>query len=145
MPTDNGTSAKTLDLKKDAENASIVDQASVDKAEKITSIVRDLSNNPEDWSQFVELLALTNTPQYTRLKLCEELTELTEVLLKYNNKVEAYKPKDSAIIDEIGDVMLRLFALVIQMDVEDETAARAEFKCKKLFKSYQEGKYIGGL
>ena len=121
----------------------VIDQANLDK---INEIVAELSpKDNEDWSPFLELLALTNTPQYTRLKLCEELTELTEVLLKYNNKVEAYKPKDSAIIDEIGDVMLRLFALVIQMDVEDETAARAEFKCKKLFKSYQEGKYIGGL
>ena len=134
-------------MKKAAENASTVDQASVDseKQEQIALLVRELSTEPDDWASFPLLLALTNTPEYNRLKLCEELTELTEVLLKYNNKVEAYKPDESKIVEEMGDVILRWFVLVFQMDVEDEIAARVEGKCKKLFKHFVDGKYKGGL
>jgi NTP pyrophosphatase (non-canonical NTP hydrolase) len=138
---------KTSDLKKAAENASTVDLANVDseKQERIDELVKELSTDPDDWSAFPVLLSLTNDPSYNRLKLCEELTELTEVLLKYNNKAEAYKPEDSKIIEEMGDVILRWFVLVFQMDVEDEIAARVEGKCKKLFKHYVDGKFKGGL
>lgn len=138
---------KTSDLKKAAENASTVDQASADseKQQKIDDLLKELSGDPEDFSAFPELLALTNTPEYNRLKLCEELTELTEVLLKYNNKVQAYKPEESKIVEEIGDVILRTFVLMFQMNVEEEVAVRIEGKCRKLFKHYVDGKYRGGL
>lgn len=137
---------KTSDLKKAAENASTVDQVSVDeKQQKIDEIVKELASEPGDYSAFPELLALTNTPEYNRLKLCEELAELMEVLLKYTNKVEAYRPEDSKIIEEMGDVILRWFVLMFQLDIEDEIGNRVEAKCKKLFKHYIDGKYKGGL
>jgi NTP pyrophosphatase (non-canonical NTP hydrolase) len=122
-----------------------VSTAEVVNAAKIAEIVEDINTNPDEWSAVAELLAITNTPQYNRLKLCEELTELTEVLLKVNNKTPDKRPEDSAVIDEVGDVIIRVLVLTLQMGIEEQIDARLEAKCKKLYKFYQEGKYKGGI
>lgn len=72
------------------------------------------------------------------LKLCEEMAELSEVLLKYVNKGEGAKPKVEKIVEELGDVFFRSAVLIRQFDIEDEVLDRTDEKMKQIYEYYQE-------
>jgi len=57
----------------------------------------------------VSQLAKTNDYDYNLLKAAEECTELAEVLLKKVTKKGGLKePSDASVIEEIGDVQIRI-------------------------------------
>lgn len=95
--------------------------------------------------EIINHLAQKNTYQYNLLKTCEELNELSEILLKKVNKFGGPKePTDDAIIEEIGDVQLRLLVLFEVFD-DSKIEERVQYKLKKYKEYIEEGKYTGGI
>lgn len=93
----------------------------------------------------IKHLAETNTWEYNHLKAAEELMELAEVLLKKVNKKGGIKePLDQAIIDEIGDVEIRLDVLG---RIYSAAAINDRYygKLAKFDGFIEEGKYIGKI
>lgn len=81
-----------------------------------SGLVIDLANvTLEDWNSTLSLLRMighlhiNNTRDYNMRKAAEELAELSLVLLQKINK--PLKVDDADIIDEIGDVKIRLGVL----------------------------------
>lgn len=98
-----------------------------------------------DYDEIVELLAKTNRHDYNTLKLCEELTELQENLLKSHLKVPEKKPSQEQIVEEIGDVLVRIMIYMEQNDILTPVEARMQHKLTKLKSYYEQGKYKGGI
>lgn len=96
-------------------------------------------------SKILQEVKDNNTWEYNHLKAAEELTELTEVLIKKVTKRGGPKePSNQAVIDEIGDVYIRI-AILSMIYGDTEIAKRWEEKVNK-FKTYlEEGKYIGSI
>jgi len=90
-------------------------------------------------------LAYHNRPEYNVLKCCEELTELQELLLKYINKRVDRKPPITDIVDEMGDVLLRCFALSQMWNVEEKVADRGQIKANKFMEYILANKYGNGI
>lgn len=63
----------------------------------------------EETDHIYDHMAHNNTRKYNRLKAVEELQELALILVQKVNKPE--KVNDQQIIDEIGDVKIRLEVL----------------------------------
>lgn len=102
---------------------------------------------PDEFGELTEALK-KNTPEFTTLKLIEELAELQEKLIKYHLKSKDHKPKIEEILDEIGDVEIRVTLFIEQLDYEDANEYiddRVHKKLGKLYGYYKEGKYKGGL
>jgi len=81
---------------------------------------------------------LLNPKRHERniLKLCEEMSELGEVLLKYVNKNKDNKPPIEKIIEELGDVFFRGTVIVEQFDIEEPVINRIDEKRKQLYDYY---------
>jgi NTP pyrophosphatase (non-canonical NTP hydrolase) len=94
----------------------------------------------------LKILLEENDPKFNITKLCEEMTELQELLLKSINKKPEKAPSKQSIIDEVGDTMMRLLVVIEQLKITDEEVSdRMEKKATKLLGYYTEGKYKGGL
>lgn len=70
------------------------------------------------------------------LKLCEEMAELSEVLLKYVNKGGDNKPKTEKIVEELGDVIFRAAVIIRQFDIRNQVLDRGNFKMEQLHNYY---------
>lgn len=119
-------------------------------SKKIKQIGIPEVNNLDDSLIVIQALSKSNKKKYNYRKLAEELTELADVCLKITNKQrdtmpEYFEALDKQLIEEIGDVQLRMNVLVEQLDVQKEVDDRVIFKSKKLLKLYNEGKYRTGL
>jgi NTP pyrophosphatase (non-canonical NTP hydrolase) len=122
-----------------------------DQLEALTETEETIEDEMTE-TEYTELLdALKkNTPEFTTLKLIEELAELQEKLIKYHLKSPSHKPKIQEVLDEVGDVGLRI-TLFLEQHTTDEFDAteyveeRVEKKVKKLYGYHKEGKYKGGL
>lgn len=86
----------------------------------------------------IQHLTDTNEPQYNLLKAVEELTELSEVLLKRVLKGDRIPNKP--IIEEIGDVEIRL-EILKNIFGRVECATRVDEKLSKYLEYIQQGKY----
>lgn len=86
-----------------------------------------------------------NEDDYNLLKAIEELAELQEKLIKKVIKKGGPKePSNEEVIEEIGDVAIRLVILT-KLFGEDAVCDRMDYKLTK-FKGYMnEGKYIGRI
>jgi len=129
-----------LDLKKDAQNVSTVEAQNAAK-----EILEDAEYN---WEEIFPILTKYNTRDYNVMKLLEELSELSEVLLKTETKIASKRPPVQDIIDEVGDVVLRLGVYVHMRGEEVMGKAidtRIENKAKKLLEYVAAGKYPGGV
>lgn len=90
-------------------------------------------------------IALSNDPQYNLLKTVEELLELGEKLQKKALKVDySAAPTDDEIIEEIGDVQIRLWMLRYVFDT-GKVDARISYKLAKYEEYLEQGKYIGKI
>lgn len=79
-------------------------------------------------------------------KSCEELTELQEVLLKMSNKIDPHKPSKEHLIEEIGDVEIRLRMLKSRYEITDEDIAKRKlYKANKFIGYLNEGKYKNNI
>jgi NTP pyrophosphatase (non-canonical NTP hydrolase) len=103
------------------------------------------SSGDYDVIEVAEFLGRTNRLDYNILKTCEELAELQEVLLKYHLKTPDKKPDIQNIIDEIGDVAIRIMALTEALHVEENLNHRFQIKANKFMEYYKQGLYKGGI
>lgn len=92
-------------------------------------------------------LAKTNNHSFNLTKLAEELAELSEVVLKMNNKNQEKQPNKQLFIEETGDILIRAliagFMLFPEEDkLLDKLSARVEFKIKKMIEIIKAGKYL---
>ena len=95
--------------------------------------------------EIVDFMVNKNQEQFNYLKFCEEATELQELLLKKVNKVDKKDiPSNLGIIDEIGDVKVRLLVLE-KMFGEDNINERVKYKMEKWKGYIEKGKYQGKL
>lgn len=86
-----------------------------------------------------------NSWEYNHLKAVEELTELSEVLIKKVNKKGGPKePTNQEIIDELGDVLIRI-EILMQIYGDWEVYDRRDFKLLKFEGYLNEGKYKGSI
>lgn len=92
----------------------------------------------------ISVLAETNDYKYNLLKTVEELSELSEVLMKKVLKVDKKQPTDEEIIDEIGDVYIRIKVLS-KLFNEKAVSKRIRLKLRKFREYLNEGKYKGGI
>lgn len=83
-----------------------------------------------------------NDYKYNLLKAAEELQELSLILTQMALKEE--KVSKQAVIDEIGDVKIRLKVLEFFFD-KSRVKERIEFKMNKLKSFVRDNKYIGKL
>lgn len=92
--------------------------------------------------EIINHLIKTNDYKYNLLKAGEELQELALVLTQM--ALKEYKVDKQEVIDEIGDVKIRMKVLSKLFD-KKAIKKRYDFKLRK-FESYiQEGKYKGGI
>jgi NTP pyrophosphatase (non-canonical NTP hydrolase) len=90
----------------------------------------------------INYLVLTNKPDYTLAKAAEECQELGLVL---NQKVlKPTKVDDQEIIDEIGDVIIRL-RMLKKIYSKKKINERISLKLKQFEGYINEDKYIGGI
>lgn len=80
--------------------------------------------------QVIQYMAAKNGPDYNMRKAAEELNELATVLLQKTNKKIDGDPSEQEIIDEIGDVAIRLEILKTMFPAE-ALQARVDKKLKK--------------
>lgn len=93
----------------------------------------------------IDKMVETNEWDYNIDKTIEELLELAEVLMKRKLKGNSeFAPKKQAIIDEIGDVEIRIRVLRKLLG-EEAIDKRIEEKLAKFEGFYKEGKYIGRI
>jgi NTP pyrophosphatase (non-canonical NTP hydrolase) len=85
-----------------------------------------------------DYLKYGNSKEYTLLKTAEELQELALILIQSVTKDTEID--DQSIIDEIGDVLIRLNVLR-EFFPEEEIQERIEYKLKKFYKYITENKY----
>jgi len=98
----------------------------------------------------IKKLSIENTVKvgnatYNHSKLLEELMELGEVLVKKINKIPEKQPPIEKIIEEMGDVLVRVYVLMYQENIEKEVKDRISEKLEMLHKYAKEGKYKGGV
>tara|TARA_R110000772_G_scaffold54130_1_gene123520 strand:- start:43293 stop:43589 length:297 start_codon:yes stop_codon:yes gene_type:complete len=93
--------------------------------------------------EVIEILSNTNNSKYQLLKACEELSELTTALLQYVNK-KGRKTTDQDVIDEIGDVKIRL-KILENVFGKSKVKERYQKKLKKFSGYIDKGLYIGGI
>lgn len=70
------------------------------------------------------------------LKVLEEASELIEVIIKRETKAKDLRPPDSKLIEEIGDLKLRLDILIYKMGISEEVYQRYKDKSEQLDRWY---------
>ena len=89
----------------------------------------------ENHKVIIDEMSDSNDYYYNLIKTCEELTELQEVLIKkILKKGSAKEPSDQSIIDEIGDVYIRIQVLA-NLFGKENIKTRVFYKLEK-FKQY---------
>lgn len=85
----------------------------------------------------IQAMLENNTVEYNKLKCIEECTELTEVLVKSMTKKPDLAPSEQSIIEEIGDLEIRL-AVIKRMYGESAVNVRINQKQASLAKRMTE-------
>lgn len=80
----------------------------------------------------IDRIVERNEPEFNYLKLLEELAELTEVVIKRHLKQPKYKPAMAKIVEEAGDVILRLKIFCRMEGIAEEVNKRVLNKLAKL-------------
>lgn len=94
---------------------------------------------------FVKLIIENNKREYNYLKLIEELTELNEVLIKRITKKSENAPSKDKLIEEMGDVLLRMKVVAQLENISADVNKRVNDKADKIVNSIYKGKYKGGI
>lgn len=97
-------------------------------------------------TNIIQILATTNNEQYNYLKLLEELAELQEVLLKKILKKGGPKePSDQDVIEEIGDVEIRLTIFKEMWCCHSQVDERIKTKLDAYTDYLNKGLYSGSI
>lgn len=95
--------------------------------------------------EVIKTILTTNSRRYNLEKAVEELLELAEVLMKKVLKEGGPKePKDQEVIDEIGDVAIRMLVLM-ELFGEEAVNTRVSYKLDKFAEYIKANKYKGSL
>lgn len=107
----------------------------------------DSITNVGEADDLFKIIGGRNDPKYNLSKFAEETTELSEVLLKMLNKKPEQQPSRKDLIDEMGDVLMRIIMLEAGMstDFEREVNERLLYKANRFLHYIKEGKYEGGI
>jgi NTP pyrophosphatase (non-canonical NTP hydrolase) len=90
----------------------------------------------------IDKLATHNEPEYNEGKLIEELAELMEVIMKRKNKVGCPKqPTIQDLIDELGDVEMRVAIYKKMLGLNADVDIRIGTKLNKFADYLQDNKY----
>ena len=92
----------------------------------------------------IQKMADTNSWEYNIDKTIEELFELGEVLMKRKLKGKEYGASNQEIIDEAGDVQIRLNVLKLLLG-PGAVDNRINAKLEKFKGFYEQGLYIGRI
>lgn len=83
-----------------------------------------------------------NDKSYNLSKASEEIAELQELVLKTLNKRAPNKPSKQSIIDEIGDVEMRIYILKRDLKItQQEINERKIYKANKFIGYIKSGDY----
>ena len=93
-------------------------------------------------NEIIQKVIKYNSPEKTVLKVLEECAELSEVLLKYLTKTPEFKPPIEKIIEEMGDVKVRMKILANALGITEKVEEREHLKLLQL-KEWVEQKYEG--
>ena len=101
----------------------------------------------EEQEDFLKLIAKGNLESFNYTKLAEELAELSEVVLKMNNKGVDKRPNKQLFIEEAGDVMIRIFIAGFMLFPEEEELPtklqeRMDFKVGRMVQNVIAKKYL---
>lgn len=88
--------------------------------------------------EVADVLIEKNNIGFNILKLIEETTELNEVLLKYLSKPDALKPSLQSIVDEAGDVVLRLHIVMETLCLTGKLNEKLTSKCEEILAFFEE-------
>ena len=80
----------------------------------------------------IELVASERDLSFCYLKVAEELFELGELVLKQVTKPNGSEERISHLIEECGDVILKIKILTSKLYIEDEVKKRVENKLESL-------------
>ena len=95
--------------------------------------------------RFFRKLSKMNSRKYSLSKTCEELTELQELLLKTLNKRYDARPTKEQIIEELGDVEIRLSILKRKFGItQKELDTRKIYKANKFIGYVNQKEYTDG-
>jgi len=92
--------------------------------------------------EIINHLVETNEPKYNLLKASEELQELALVLTQLALKPN--KVKEQEVIDEIGDVKIRM-KILKKLFSKKKVKERIEFKLGKFKEYVVNNQYIGNI
>jgi len=107
--------------------------------------VLELVDQKVNQYKIIKKMQEQNDPKYNLIKACEELAELSEKLLKKVVKEGTDKcPSDDDIIEEIGDVQIRLDLLGLIFG-QDKVEKRIQYKLSKFEGYMKEGKFGGRI
>ncbi len=108
--------------------------------------VMEVIDTEEQVKEICEILAKQNSFKYNLSKASEECSELNLVLLQTLNKKGKHVPNIQEVIDEIGDVFLRVHILMIAMGISDEVVRQRVYKKATKYASWlKSGDYKGGI
>jgi NTP pyrophosphatase (non-canonical NTP hydrolase) len=94
---------------------------------------------PNVRQQTIEALILINDTNFNTLKVVEEATEVNELLIKSLTKAAIAKPKLDDIIEEIGDLRLRLEIYESALGITARVKTRVENKLAFLKENLDKG------
>lgn len=83
-------------------------------------------------------IASYNDEEYNFLKLAEELSELNEVVIKSVTKSKKSKPSKAKLVEECGDVLVRIFLLSEMLEFDEELQERIDYKIEQILANINE-------
>lgn len=94
----------------------------------------------QQMEELINGLKTVNNVEFNALKVIEEAGELTTLLTKSLSKIEELKPKDEELIEECGDLLLRLFVYIEHKGITNKVEERAEQKAALIYEALKAGK-----
>ncbi len=106
----------------------------------------DSIENETQAEDLLGFLGENNDATFNRTKLLEELLELSEKIAKSLNKKPEYQPTQQDIVEEIGDVLLRLQIYMKSEKIpEDLVIDRTLLKINKFLEYLKNNQYVNGI
>lgn len=91
--------------------------------------------------EIIKKMVNKNTIDFDLMKLAEECTELSEVLIKMVTKPNRREERMEHLVEEMGDVKLRMEVLVTRLGFNKVVDARYEEKLAYFHEKLIENKY----
>lgn len=86
----------------------------------------------ENIKEVVSRMAAKYDAQGIMLKVVEETTELNEILIKSITKTPELQPPIEKVIEETGDVLVRIMIMMEKLGILEEVDKRIDEKCTQI-------------